>query len=84
MAYNPIERKCKISQYDQKDSRILYDADYDYYENLVGKFSQKLQEKYFSKILQSHPLCGFAQKQFWRFVGICLIKNNNKSSAKSF
>merc|ERR1719483_181370 len=35
VAYNPISRECEISKYDQKDSRILYDADYDYYENLV-------------------------------------------------
>jgi len=43
VAYNPIDRKCKISQYDQKDSRILYDADYDYYENLVDNMAAPSQ-----------------------------------------
>ena len=37
MAYSPIGRECRISRFDQRDSRILYDPDFDYYENLVGK-----------------------------------------------
>ena len=37
MAYSPPDRECKISKFDQRDSRILYDANFDYYENLVGK-----------------------------------------------
>ena len=37
VAYSPIGRECRISRFDQRDSRILYDPDFDYYENLVGK-----------------------------------------------
>jgi len=47
VAYNPIDRQCKISQYDQKDSRILYDADYDYYENLVAGSSNSARGGYY-------------------------------------
>ena len=38
VAYSPVDRECKISRFDQRDSRILYDANFDYYENLVGKY----------------------------------------------
>ena len=37
VAYSPIGRECRISRFDQRDSRILYDPDFDYYENLVGE-----------------------------------------------
>ena len=37
VAYSPLGRECRISRFDQRDSRILYDPDFDYYENLVGK-----------------------------------------------
>ena len=36
MAYSPTRRECRLSGYDQRDSRILYDPLFDYYENLVG------------------------------------------------
>merc|ERR1719237_1426013 len=36
VAYSPIGRECRISRFDQRDSRILYDPDFDYYENLVA------------------------------------------------
>jgi len=47
VAYNPLDRECKISQYDQKESRILYDADYDYYENLVAGSSSSGRGGYY-------------------------------------
>jgi hypothetical protein len=35
VAYSPQRRECRLSGYDQRDSRILYDPVFDYYENLV-------------------------------------------------
>jgi hypothetical protein len=36
VAYSPTRRECRLSGYDQRDSRILYDPLFDYYENLAG------------------------------------------------
>lgn len=37
--YSDRFRTCRLSRYNQKDAkRIIYDADYDYYENLMRKF----------------------------------------------
>lgn len=37
--YSDRFRTCRLSRYNQKDGmRIIYDADYDYYENLMCKF----------------------------------------------
>jgi hypothetical protein len=35
VAYSPQRRECRLSGFDQRDSRILYDPLFDYYENLV-------------------------------------------------
>lgn len=36
--YSDRFRTCRLSRYNQKDGmRIIYDADYDYYENLMCK-----------------------------------------------
>ena len=35
--YNPRSQECKLSRYDQSGSRIVYDADHDYYENLMAR-----------------------------------------------
>lgn len=36
--YSERYRTCRLSRYNQKDGmRIIYDADYDYYENLMRK-----------------------------------------------
>lgn len=37
--YSDRFRTCRLSRYNQKDGmRIIYDADYDYYENLMRKY----------------------------------------------
>ena len=41
-----------ISRFDQRDSRILYDPDFDYYENLVGK----RRADYVTDILTKHSI----------------------------
>ena len=54
VAYSPIGRECRISRFDQRDSRILYDPDFDYYENLVGKRqTDELTDVYFDHAI--HP-----------------------------
>ena len=52
VSYNPARRECRLSRYDQTGSRIVYDADTDYYENLLGKFVYSLD---------------FKGKQFYKF-----------------
>ena len=42
VSYNPARRECRLGRYDQTGSRIVYDADTDYYENLLGKFLSSL------------------------------------------
>ena len=37
VSYDPVRRECRLSRYDQTGSRIVYDAEHDYYENLLGK-----------------------------------------------
>ena len=37
VSYDPVRRECRLSRYDQTGSRIVYDAEHDYYENLIGK-----------------------------------------------
>ena len=37
VSYDPARRECRLSRYDQTGSRIVYDAEHDYYENLLGK-----------------------------------------------
>ena len=37
MAYDPLRRDCRLSRSDQRGSRIVYDSDNDYYENLIGE-----------------------------------------------
>lgn len=40
--YSERYRTCRLTRYNQKDGmRIIYDADYDYYENLMRKFTEK-------------------------------------------
>lgn len=40
--YSDRFRTCRLSRYNQKDGmRIIYDADYDYYENLMRKLIDK-------------------------------------------
>lgn len=37
--YSDRFRTCRLSRYNQRDGmRIIYDADYDYYENLMRKY----------------------------------------------
>lgn len=37
--YSDRIRVCRLSRFNQRDGlRIIYDADYDYYENLMSKF----------------------------------------------
>lgn len=41
--YSDRFRTCRLSRYNQKDGmRIIYDADYDYYENLMRKNNRYL------------------------------------------
>ena len=35
--YSERYRICRLSRSDQKDGRLIYDPDYDYYESLSGK-----------------------------------------------
>lgn len=48
--YSDRFRTCRLSRYNQRDGmRIIYDADYDYYENLMREFqlsSFQLKNKY--------------------------------------
>ena len=37
VSYDPVRRECRLSQYDQTGSRIVYDPEHDYYENLIGE-----------------------------------------------
>ena len=37
VAYDPLRRDCRLSRSDQRGSRIVYDSDNDYYENLIGE-----------------------------------------------
>ena len=37
MSYDPVRRECRLSRYDQTGSRIVYDPEHDYYENLIGE-----------------------------------------------
>ena len=34
--YSEKYRVCRLSRFDQKDGRLIYDPDYDYYESLSG------------------------------------------------
>lgn len=34
--YSERFRVCRLSRSDQKDGRLIYEPDYDYYENLSG------------------------------------------------
>jgi len=41
--YSDRFRTCRLSRYNQKDGmRIIYDADYDYYENLMCKWLEEV------------------------------------------
>ena len=35
--YSDRFRVCRLSRSDQKDGRLIYEPDYDYYESLSGK-----------------------------------------------
>ena len=35
--YNPSNGECKLSRFNQIDARLVYDAQFDYYENLDGE-----------------------------------------------
>ena len=37
VSYDPARRECRLSRYDQTGSRIVYDPEHDYYENLIGE-----------------------------------------------
>ena len=37
VSYDPVRRECRLSRYDQTGSRIVYDPEHDYYENLIGE-----------------------------------------------
>lgn len=44
--YSDRFRTCRLSRYNQKDGmRIIYDADYDYYENLMRKLNDNDEKK---------------------------------------
>ncbi len=53
MAYSPQRRECRLSGFDQRDSRILYDPLFDYYENLVTGVPPPLGESANFSALQS-------------------------------
>lgn len=39
IAYSERQRVCRLSRYNQREGyRVVYDPDYDYYENLVSKY----------------------------------------------
>ena len=35
--YNPASGDCKLSRFDQRDARLVYDAAFDFYQNNDGK-----------------------------------------------
>ena len=39
VSYSPRSRECQLSGFDQTGSRIVYDSEHDYYENLIGRNS---------------------------------------------
>lgn len=44
--YSDRFRTCRLSRYNQKDGmRIIYDADYDYYENLMRMYQNGIQSR---------------------------------------
>lgn len=43
--YSERFKTCRLTRYNQRDGmRIIYDADYDYYENLMCKYTQIFNE----------------------------------------
>lgn len=76
--YSDRFRTCRLSRYNQKDGmRIIYDADYDYYENLMRMCSFALQTHlihfiicliFSFEISMSHSLC---HVHFHCFYFIC-------------
>ena len=44
VSYDPVRRECRLSRYDQTGSRIVYDPEHDYYENLIGEQSDNKQK----------------------------------------
>lgn len=56
--YSDRFRTCRLSRYNQKDGmRIIYDADYDYYENLMRAYTSSIYENCF--VALSLPLYRF-------------------------
>ena len=52
IVYSARSRECKLSTFNQRDSRILYDPFFDYYENIIGNNISIL-----STIQARHNLC---------------------------
>ncbi len=38
--YNPVSGDCRLSRFDQRDARLVYDAQFDFYRNNDGKFGK--------------------------------------------
>lgn len=50
--YSDRFRTCRLSRYNQRDGmRIIYDADYDYYENLMRKSLSSLVDDIIHKLI---------------------------------
>ena len=33
---DPLSRECRLSRFNQRDSRLVFDAQFDYFENVEG------------------------------------------------
>ena len=46
---DPLSRECRLSRFNQRDSRLVFDAQFDYFENVEGMDGLGTLNTYYSK-----------------------------------